>query len=345
MTVGIGLAVGSAVAFGVTTPLIDRLGGGASPLVTASLLYGGAALLSMIVRPWAPRSGRPVTARAAPRLMLIALFGATLAPVAMVWGLARVGALTASLLLNLEAVFTVLLGALAYREPLGRRMIGGVLAMIVGGVALTLDAGRRGGPQSLAGILALVGCTFAWATDNTLSRGLRDEDPADVVMWKGALGAVATGTFASIRHEAWPSFGAAAALLTCGAVGYGASLRLYLLAQRRIGASRTGSAFAIGPFVGALLGWALGDRQPGSLALLAGAAFGTGVYLHLTERHSHPHVHEPVTHEHAHRHDDGHHGHEHSPPVAGEHSHVHSHGRLEHDHDHALDVHHDHRHA
>ena len=345
MSTGIGLAVASAVAFGVATPLIERAGRGVGPIVTACLLYGGAGLVTLAIRPFAPRSGRALTGSAAPRLLLVALFGAVLAPIALVWGLARVGPLTSSLLLNLEAVFTILFGLAVYREPLGRRLVAGAAIMVAGGVLLALDAGRRGGAQSVTGILALAACTACWATDNVLTRPLRDEDPADVVMWKGALGAMATAGLAVARGDRWPDLGHAAALLGVGAVGYGASLRLYLLAQRRVGASRTGSAFAIGPFVGAMVSWAMGDRRPGLAALGAGVAFAVGAYLHLTERHAHRHFHPVLEHEHAHRHDDGHHSHTHSPPVEGEHTHPHRHERLEHDHAHSLDVHHDHAHG
>ena len=137
----------------------------------------------------------------------------------------------------------------------------------------------------------------------------------------------------------------AIALLACGATGYGLSLLFYLQAQRHIGAVRTGSVFATGPFVGAGLAWLLGDRQAGWATASGGLAFGVGVLLHLTERHSHTHVHHPLDHEHPHRHDDGHHHHQHEPAVAGEHTHWHRHELAEHEHEHAPDIHHGHEHS
>jgi hypothetical protein len=142
-----------------------------------------------------------------------------------------------------------------------------------------------------------------------------------------------------------PAIGRALVLLACGATGYGLSLRLYLLAQRRIGAARTASIFALAPFVGAALAWVLGARSAGALTAVSAGLFGIGVFLHLTERHGHSHLHEPVNHEHAHRHDDGHHGHHHDPPVVGEHTHAHRHEPIEHDHEHAPDIHHGHGHG
>lgn len=111
-----------------------------------------------------------------------------------------------------------------------------------------------------------------------------------------------------------------------------------------MGAGRTGSVFAIAPFVGAAAGLALGDRGGGLITGLAAACFAVAVVLHATERHGHAHVHGAIDHEHAHTHDDGHHAHTHDTPVVGEHTHPHRHELSEHAHDHAPDVHHQHAH-
>jgi drug/metabolite transporter (DMT)-like permease len=274
----------------------------------------------------------------------MALAGGAVAPSLLAWGLQRTGATTGSLLLNLEAVFTVLLARLIYREQIGRRVAVALVLMASGGAALTLDAASSAG-FNLLGALAVMCATAAWAFDNTLSRGLAEQDPVHVVASKGALGATVTGIAALALHESRPTAFAIGALLACGATGYGLSLRLYLLAQRHIGAARTGSIFAIAPFVGASVAWLLGDRSAGAWTLVSAGLFGLGVVLHVTERHRHAHLHLEIEHEHSHRHDDGHHDHEHVPPFLGEHSHSHHHYRLEHEHEHAPDVHHEHVHG
>ena len=344
MATGVLLAAVSAVSFGVTTPLIRSWGAEIGPLTSAALLYAGAAALSLALRPFGPRSGRALTRAAAPRVLLVTLFGSVLAPTLLIWGLHRAGATSSSLVLNFEAAFTVLLAWLVYREPVGRRVILAVSAMVLGGALIAFDAAHALESTRLMGLVAVLAATACWASDNTLSRALADEDPLDVVAAKGLLGAGATGTLAWTFGEHLPDSAGAVALLLCGATGYGLSLRLYLLAQRRIGAARTGSVFAAGPFVGAAVGWALGDRMAGAASALGAVAFGVGIVLHLTERHSHTHAHEPTEHEHAHRHDDGHHDHRHEPPFQGEHTHRHRHELIEHSHPHAPDIHHEHSH-
>ena len=345
LVAGVLLAVASAVSFGVTTPLIARLGSDSRPLTTAALLYLGAATLSLVLRPFVRRSGRALTLAAVPRLIVIAFFGAGLAPTLLVWGLSRAGPTGTSLILNFEAAFTVLLARAIYSEPLGRRVGLAIVAMVVGGTLMALDSARSAEATQIIGLAAVLAATASWAVDNTLTRALAEEEPFDVVAAKGALGAMATGSAAILLNEPRPSASQSLGLLLCGAAGYGLSLRFYLLAQRRIGAGRTGSVFAAGPFVGAALAWALGDRSAGLGTALAAVAFGVGVFLHLTERHGHWHVHEGLEHEHAHRHDDGHHTHVHDPEVVGEHTHPHRHDPIEHEHEHAPDVHHEHRHS
>jgi drug/metabolite transporter (DMT)-like permease len=273
---------------------------------------------------------------------LVALFGAVLAPSLFVVGLGRAGPTATSLVLNLEAVFTAFLAWLLYREPVGPRVTIAMILMLLGGALVAGGAG--GGAASLFGILAVIAATASWATDNALSRELAEADPLDIVLAKGGLGAATTGSIAILVGESAPSAGAALALLALGASGYGLSLRLYLLAQRRIGAARTGSVFATGPFLGAALAWLLGDRG-GSATWLAASAFVAGVVLHATERHAHPHAHEETSHDHAHNHGEGHHDHQHQVAVEGEHTHPHQHGPVEHDHEHAPDLHHGHGHG
>ncbi len=340
---GVMLAVVAAIAFGVTTPIVAWAGRDIGPLTTAALLYAGAAATALVLSRVVRHREASIRRGDAPRLIAIALAGGAIAPALLAWGLQRAGATAGALLLNLEAVFTVLLARVAFHEPIGRRVGLAIASMVAGGAALALDSSTGGG-IGLFGVFAVAGATAAWAFDNTWTRPLAERDPFQVIVVKGGLGAAVTTAVALARGEPVPPLAHAAALVACGATGYGASLYLYLRAQRRIGAGRTGSVFALAPFIGAAIAWSLGDRAVGWYALAAGALFATGVYLHVTEEHGHHHVHEPVEHDHVHRHDDGHHTHVHEPPVAGEHAHPHHHDRLEHSHDHAPDIHHAHTH-
>ncbi len=331
LVLGVLTAIAAAVMFGVSAPVIGWAGRGW--LATACVLYAGAAVVANAARVFR-RDRRFTLGRAdVPRLAAIALSGAVLGPVLLVVGIERAGALTASLLLNLEAVFTVVLAATIRRELIGGRVWLAVVAMAAGGAALGLDVATHG-TGGLLGALAVAGATLAWAFDNTLTQPLSAREPFDVVAAKATIGAALTGSVALAAGEAWPHGGGLIALLVCGATAYGLSLVLYILAQRRIGAARTGSVFALAPFIGALVAWLAGERALGAWAFVAVGLFALGVWLHLSEQHRHLHHHPATEHDHPHRHDDGHHDHHHDEPVLGEHAHPHVHTARDHDHPH-----------
>jgi drug/metabolite transporter (DMT)-like permease len=336
-------ALAAAGLFGISTPLVQAFGENLSAFTTAALLYAGAAIVGALALQ--PARAEAALRRAdAPRLALIAAFGAVLGPVALAWGLQNTSGTSASLMLTLEALFTAVLAWLLYRESMDRRVWTAMLLLFAGGIVLIADRGFSGGSQSL-GLLAVLVATAAWGVDNTLSRALADRDPGQVVLAKSSLGATATALVALAFGDGLPPWQPALGLIAVGATGYGLSLRLYLLAQREFGAARTGSVFAFAPFIGAIAAIALGDRSI-SVAMVAGAILMVaGVVLHLAESHEHEHTHEAMAHEHAHAHDDGHHNHIHDPMPPGSHNHWHEHAPITHHHPHAPDLHHQHQHG
>jgi drug/metabolite transporter (DMT)-like permease len=338
---GLMLAILAAVAFGATVPLLQVAGAGLGPCTTAALLYAGAASMAL---PWAVRRRAGALHRAdLPWLIVVVLAGAVLAPALLAWALTRTSSLTASLLLNAEAACSALFAWLFFREHIGRRVALAIVVMLAAGLVLVL-AGSRGTLAVSSGAVAVLGASCLWGLDNAATRRLADRPWALVVLVKGGAGALLSGLLAVARQEAMPAWAAVLAVVLLGATGYGLSLRLYLGAQRRLGAARTASIFAIGPFVGAALAPLVGAPLPGPLGWLAGGLFVLGVWLHLSERHAHAHRHQPVEHDHLHRHDDQHHDHAHDPPVVGEHAHRHGHEARQHAHEHAPDLHHGHGH-
>lgn len=335
------LALLSALAFGLTTPLVQRFGKGAGSFATAALLYFGAAVVGLASRSRAEASVKPEHLG---RVVTIAVLGAGVAPAALAWGLARTSGTAASLMLNLEAVFTIVLALVLYAEHVGRRVALAATLLVIGGALLVLD--RRGDDRGahVVGLVAVAVASLAWALDNALAKPLATLDPAAIVASKSVIGATLSAGVARAVGEPWPDAERAILLVVVGAMGYGLSLRLYLTAQRALGAGRTASVFAVAPFCGAGVAWLLGEPA-GAYAAIAGATMIGGLALHLTESHDHEHVHELVEHEHAHRHDDGHHDHLHEVMPEGEHTHAHRHERVVHAHAHVPDLHHGHGHG
>jgi len=128
-------------------------------------------------------------------------------------------------------------------------------------------------------------------------------------------------------------------------LGYGISLVLFVLALRGLGSACTGAYFSTAPFIGAAIAILASGEHASWIFRLAAVLMGTGVWLHLTERHEHLHTHEAITHTHRHVHDE-HHQHTHDFDWNGHepHTHEHTHAPLTHSHPHYPDIHHQHRH-
>ena len=338
------LALAAAALFGASAPVAKRLLAEVAPSLLAALLYAGAGLMALpfAARAWKRREA-PLRAGDLPLLAGVVGFGGVAGPLLLLFGLQRTSATLASLLLNLEAVFTTAIAVLVFREWIGRRGLA-ALAVVVGGCALSTWA-AGGATQTLLGPLAVAGACACWAIDNNLTQRLSLKDPLAVVCVKGLGAAPIAYAIARVTaHASWPAPRVVVGALVLGALSYGLSLMLYVRATRTLGAARTGVLFAAAPFVGAALAIPIAGEAP-SLRV-AGAALLTaaGVWLLISEKHAHRHRHEPLDHEHLHVHDE-HHQHAHRGDEGPEpHAHPHHHDPIEHAHAHASDVHHRHKH-
>ncbi len=339
------LGLAAAASFGVSAPLAKLLLSSIQPQLLAGLLYLGAAAGLWLHRLLRPATNEARLARAdLPWLFGVVVLGGVLGPLLMLLGLARVSAWAGSLLLNLEAPFTMLIAVVGFREHLGRRALAAAALILAGALVLKLPAGDVA--VDTLGVLLLAAACACWGLDNNLTQKLTLRDPFAIVRVKTLVaGSFNTGLALAILSGPLPSGAAIGAALLLGSVSYGLSVVLDAYALRAIGAAREAAYFATAPFLGAVLSWLLFRQPLGGWDALALLVMALGVGLMLRERHGHVHTHEEVAHEHLHEHDT-HHQHVHGPgdPLGDPHSHRHEHGPLEHDHFHLSDLHHRHDH-
>ena len=346
--------LGAAVLFGCSAPLISTLTGSGSALSIAGLLYAGATLALLVVRlVRGTRAETPIRREDWPALGALTLLGGVVGPVALVLGLARLPAASSSLLLNLEAVFTLAIAVLLGREHLGRRGLVSALLTLAG--AVLLSEGSLSG-ASAVGCALIALATLAWGIDNNISQRLSLRDPVQIGTCKAAGASLPMLLLVWVLGHPFPPMPITLALLGIGALGYGISIWLDLLALRDLGAAREAVLFSTAPFVGALFSVVVLRDTLSTHLLLAAGLMAAGVALLLREQHNHLHRHEPLLHAHRHRHDprsgDPHHEHHHAPEdLEGHppdrpfwHAHEHRHRELEHAHPHVSDAHHRHRH-
>lgn len=347
LNAGIGAAMGAAVLFGLSTPLAKLLLDSISPLLLAGVMYLGSGLgLAAVLAIRALTGRREVVAwpRAAAIGWLLAAIvtGGMLGPFLLMYGLRATDSASASLILNLEGVFTALLAWFVFRENFDRRIAIGMSLIMAGGVVLALGPALR--THGLAGPLAISAACLAWAIDNNLTRKVAVHDAMFIACAKGLVAGATSVWLALIDGAHVPALSGLLQAGLLGFVTYGLSLTLFVVALRALGTARTAAYFSLAPFIGAALAVVIG--APLTLALLlAGLLMAAGVWLHLSEHHAHWHRHETLTHDHMHTHD-AHHRHAHGSDWNGKepHSHVHDHELLEHSHAHFPDIHHRHGH-
>ena len=346
---GVVLALTAAILFGASAPFAKLLLRGATPQLLAGLLYLGSGVGLALV--WLARRDAaketPLTRTVLPWLAGAVAFGGVLAPVLLMTGLARTAASSASLLLNLEGVFTALIAWFVFRENFDRRIALGMVAILTGGVMLSWVG--RVQLDGLVGPVLVGAATLCWAIDNNLTQKVSAGDPVQIAMVKGLVAGTVNTAIALASGAGCPTTARLAGALVLGFLSYGVSLVLFVLALRSLGTARTGAYFSTAPFVGALVSLVTFRERP-TLALGAAAVLmGIGVWLHVSERHEHEHVHETTDHAHAHVHVE-HHRHPHAPidpavtdPVP--HTHAHHHEPIAHTHPHYPDIHHRHAHG
>ena len=238
--------------------------------------------------------------------------GGALGPALLVLGLARVEASTASILLNLELVATVVLaGCVLRRAPGSPRGAGG-----------RVDHRRRaccwrGRPADRS---ASERCSWrrrvpVGALDNCVTARIEHLSPESVVLAKGAVaGSVNVLLGSTVASEAGLVAGRSArsaAALAIGAAGYGLSITWWVKGARDLG--RPGLRSSSRPRRSSAPSargrcWATRWRRSRWLAVALAAI---GVWLSIDSAHGHAHRHEPTVHEHEHTHPDEHHDHDH----------------------------------
>ena len=144
------------------------------------LLYLGAAMRAFALPLARSRRRAPKHASHAdfPLLGGIIIFGGMLGPLLLLSGLNRLSAVTASLLLNLEAPFTVFITIGLMREHLGARQAIAVTVILAGAALIGIGPGElRGDP---IGFLEVAGACLCWGLDNNLTQRISLRDPVAV---------------------------------------------------------------------------------------------------------------------------------------------------------------------
>jgi drug/metabolite transporter (DMT)-like permease len=221
-----------------------------------------------------------VTRKDTPWILCTTVFGGIVAPVLLLIGLPHIPASNASLLLNFEGVFTILLAWIVFREKLNRRFALGAAAVLIGSIFISWNGIQA--IASLSATLLIVAANFSWAVDNNLVRKISHRNPLQITGIRGLLAGsfnLLLGLWLTSNLSTWVVLGG----LLVGVFCFGFTNVFWLLALRHLGSARAGSFASLAPFIGAIISVLLLREAVTPFLLAASFSMAIGVILLATE--------------------------------------------------------------
>ena len=139
--------------------------------------------------------------------------------------------------------------------------------------------------------LGVIGACFLWGLDNNFTRHISAKNPLIIVGIKGLGAGTCSLMIVLLLRQPIPGAGFALLAMVLGAISYGISIQLFILAMRAMGAARTSALFGTAPLVGVVLSIILLREMPTILFWGALPVMLAGAWLMLTENHDHHHTH------------------------------------------------------
>ncbi len=267
----------------------------------ARFVMGGGAMLAILYvqgRSLARRNGGfrlfpPFDRGDWPRLLVVSVLGATLAPWLGIEGLGLTHGARASLWLALGPVLSVGLGALLRTERLGWMGFVGVTLAGLGTFALAVDGLDPARNFWLGDLLLFLALLMAVAELHLIKPLAARYGATPMVAARTVIGGLLYVLVAtpSLAGETWLSLGAWTwvAILAGGAIGVGVGQWVKVRALRRLGPTRVVLYGNLVPVAALLLAWLTIGTQPSVLEVVAAVLIILGaVSLQVLDKYAHP---------------------------------------------------------
>ncbi len=277
-----------AILWGGNFTALKHLLGPLQPVDLVVIRSVGAALFYVVFLAATGRLVIPVTGPDLRRMILIGVLGIPIMSLAMAYGLTRLDAGLASLLVTSNPIFTAIISRIVLGEALTSRKVAGILLAFAGFLVM-LQFGATGGARlandQILGVLIVLAGPLAWAFYTVLSKPLLGRyPPVYVASYTTMAGGAVFVPFLLLDA---PMRGR---LVAMGAVDWLAVVYVSLLAitvayllwywgLRVLTPSQTAVYSYLVPVFGVLVAWILLGETPTLFALLGGAVIVAGVVL------------------------------------------------------------------
>lgn len=271
----------AAALYAVGSPFAKLLLEELPPVMMAAFLYLGAGMGMAMVGFVRRHRRRPCTEQKLTRKELPFTLGMVVldiaAPIFLMIGLTMTTAANASLLNNFEIAATALIAFAFFKESVGKRLWFAIGLITLSSVILSFED-MSSFSFSFGSLFVLLSC-ICWGLENNCTRVLSEKDPLQIVVVKGFGSGLGSLGIALVIGEHFHSLPYIIAALLLGFVSYGLSIFFYVHAQRRLGAAKTSTYYAIAPFIGVAFSLAIFRQFPTVNFLIALVIMALGTYF------------------------------------------------------------------
>jgi drug/metabolite transporter (DMT)-like permease len=347
----------AAIVYGFSIPINKALLNEIKPLVLSGwfYLFSGLSLIWSFLKPLTAEK-EPIKRKDIKIILLIIISGSILAPFLIFFGLSIVPAYQASLFLNFEVIFTIVIALIIFREKISRQVALGISIVVTILMLWSINFEFLKIFQNLSfGIIfILLGC-LNYGIDNNLTKFLGNKSASRLVALKGICGGLFSLTLSYfLGFSLIFSLFHFLLILFVGVISYALSLILFIMALQSIGTIKTSIIFSTAPFLGSIFSVLFLAEPIKVIDFIVFVIALIGIFLIVTDKHIHYHTHGITIHRHNIEQDNIHHQniiifdkekkseqkqhimrHIHKEET---HKHIHSHENESHNHEHDKDT-------
>lgn len=291
----------AAIAYGISTPFSKVFLDFINPLVLSGWFYffSGLSLFWSFIKK-IPSDKESIKKADIKILIPIIISGSIAAPFFIFLGLRTTPAFQASLYLNFEVVFTILVALLIFKARITKKVGLGIVIVIVFLMlwSINFNVFRIFENFNLGIIFILLGC-LGYSIDNNLTESLGNKYAPRLTALKGFFGGLfSLGVAILLGYQLFFSIGEFLFIFFIGIVSYGISIILFINSLQLIGTIKTTTIFSTAPFLGSIFSVLIlsepiywGDVVVFFITLI-------GIYLIISDKHVHYHSHGIVLHSH-----------------------------------------------
>lgn len=291
----------AALAYGISTPFSKVFLDVINPLVLSGWFY----LFSGLSLLWSFPKSLPSNKESLKRkdikiLIPIIVSGSILAPFFIFIGLRIIPAFQASLYLNFEVVFTILVALVIFRDEITKKAaLGiGIVIIVLMFWSINFNVFRVFEAFNFGILFILLGC-FGYSIDNNLTESLGNKYAPRITAIKGLFGGLfSLGLSFFLGYQLIFSIGQFILIFIIGILSYGISILFFIKSLQLIGTIKTTTIFSTSPFLGSIFSVLFLSEFFNLIDIIVFFITLIGIYLILSDKHVHYHSHGIVLHTH-----------------------------------------------